>query len=81
MFSASIDKTKKIAVKRRKVFNNPELEKEVFCTMFKEFMISAPFKHPGIVENKYFYWRAAKEDQRETMLTHVGVVVDPTFAT
>ena len=32
VYSATMNKgTIKIAVKRRKVFNNPELESEVFC--------------------------------------------------
>ena len=55
----------KVAVKRRKVFNNFELELEVFCNMFKEFRISSGFAHPGIVDNIFFFWRASENDPRE----------------
>jgi hypothetical protein len=60
-----MNQTQKIAVKRRKVFNNATLESSVFCQLFKEFMISAPFLHPGIVANKFFFWRSSNNDKRE----------------
>ena len=65
VFSATMNQTQKIAVKRRKVFNNATLESSVFCQLFKEFMISAPFLHPGIVANKFFFWRSSNNDKRE----------------
>ena len=41
------------------MFNNADLEGDVFCSMFKEFMICAEFCHPGIVNNKFYFWKVA----------------------
>ena len=66
---------KKCAIKRKKVFNNPNLEFEVFCGMFKEFQISSRFKHPNIVDNWFFTWKESKLDKQEKEFNIIGEIV------